>query len=216
MRDMYNTQFAQKADPYQGVLPEPPTKTTYSVTLLTEDDIPAFCELQQEVWNTLSLNQKHFLKLRTEDDLKIHFENRMPVVGIKDQDGNLVAQALVSYPFYGDAVKNLEGYPLYGSECVTAIVQSLAVHPQHIKKGLSQTVLEAAKDMAVMSGHVKILAKVATDNVGSSKSFLNSQFQAASHGKDPKLGYPVTYWKHSLYQGCSAASATLALEAKIA
>lgn len=215
---MSNTQFAHAADPdpYQGVYPVTKPKEIFTPLLLNESDIPAFCALQQKVWNVLPLNQKHFLKLRTEEDLKTHLENRMPIIGIKDANGNLVAQALVSYPFYNEAVKNLEGYPLNGSEATTAIIQSLAVDPSKTRKGLAQMVLDVAKDMALMSGHVQILAKVATDNKGSAKSFLNSAFSAVSHGNDPKQGYPATYWKHSIYQGCSATSATLALKAEIA
>ncbi len=215
---MLDTQFATLADPdpYQGTCPITEPEETFTPVLLDESDIPAFCALQQKVWNALPDHQKHFLKLRTEEDLKAHLDSRMPIIGVKDKNGNLVAQALVSYPLYAEAVKNLEGYPISGSEPVTAIVQSLAVSPEHGGKKLSQMVLDVAKDMALMSGHVQILAKVADDNPASISSFLKSRFTAASHGNDPKLGYAVTYWKYNIYQGCGAASTALALTSKIA
>jgi len=216
---MLNTQFATLADPdpYQGIYPVLESKETFMPTILSEEDIPAFLALQKKVRDALlPLNQQHFLKERNKADLKIHLDNRMPIIGVKNRFGDLVAQALVSYPFYAEAVKNLGGYPLNGYEATTAIVQSLAVDPDHSGKKLSQMILETAKDMALMSGHVQILAKVADDNRGSAKSFLNSAFRAVSHGKDLNEKYAVTYWKYSIYQGCSAASATLALGAKIA
>ena len=215
---MLNTQFAKTTapDPYQGSFPAPESEETYTPSLLNEDDIPAFLNLQKKVRGKLPPGHNHFLKERSDADLKVHLDSRMPIIGVKDSGGNLVAQALLSYPFYAEAVKNLEGYPLNGSECVTAIVQSLAVDPDHAGKKLSQIVLEVAKDMALMSGHVQILAKVADSNKGSAKSFLNSAFTAVSHEDGTEKTYPATYWKYSIYQGCSAASATLALGAKIA
>lgn len=213
---MFQQHFNSKdPDPHQGgvIFKNPAKSKNLTVLLLTEQDIPAIMALQEKVWASLEGEDKHFLKLRSEDDLKLHLSSRMPIIGVKDENGTLVGQCLVSYPVYADAVKNLEGYPIQGHEPVTAIVQSLSVDPDHTGKGISQIVLDTAKELAAMTGHLQVYAKISDKNRASQRSFVNASFEAAAAGLDPKQGYPVTYWKYSIYQGCAAASPEVALVA---
>ena len=189
-------------DPYQGGAPSLSasfTKQNYTVQFLGPDDIPAFLKLQDKVLKSLPDEQKHFLKPRSEEDLVDHMGARMPVIGVKDNDGKLVAQCIIAYPRHADAVKNLEGYPINGAAPVTAIVQSLSVDPSHAGKGLSRMILDTAKDVAAQAGLTQILSKVADANASSSRSFMNSAFEKAAAGLDPKKGYPVTYWQYSVF-----------------
>lgn len=203
---MFNTyKEAIDPDPYQGLSllfekAAPAIHTKFQQLLLGKHDIPEFLQLQAKVWHALGADQKHHLKLRSAEDLNTHLENRMPIIGMRKRNadgslGKLVAQALVAYPFHQDAVKNLEGYPIKGNECVTAIVQSLAVDPDYKGWGMARVILDTAKDVAAMAGHTRLLAKVADDNGPSRASFLKSGFTAAAAGKDPKLQYNVTFWQ---------------------
>ena len=65
--------------------------------ILKPTDIPLFLKLQAKVCKRLPETEKHFLKPRTEKDLKAHMAAPMPVIGIK-QGGMLAAQALLTFP----------------------------------------------------------------------------------------------------------------------
>ena len=60
-------------------------------------------------------------------------------------------------------------------------------------QGLSHILLATAKYLAQSSGHKKLLAKVADDNLASRTSFMKNDFYVASQGKDPVLNHPVSY-----------------------
>lgn len=101
------------------------------------------------------------LKIRDKHDLLTHIGHRMPIIGVKNEKGILVGQCLLSYPSHGEAVKNICGYPLNNQVSTTAIVQSLAVDPDVRGQKIAEKILETAKEIAAMSGHVLLLAKVA-------------------------------------------------------
>lgn len=212
MFDTDTNQPTQTAEPPQGWLGKILNKTVkkFTVEILGEDDIPAILALQEKVVDTIPPDKKHYLKKRDEDDVLCHMGHRMPVIGIKDECGKLVAQCFLSYPSRGEAVKNIGGYPLNDHKCTTAIIQSLAVDPDMRGHKLATQTINAAKEIARMSGHVIVLAKVAQDNTPSTKSFMNAAFTKASEGLDPVKHYPVNYWQHNLYQGCTASPQCMA------
>lgn len=176
----------------------------FQAQFLEASDIPAFIDLQNRVRALLPEDKKHHLKERFAEDLLLHLSERMPMIGVKNEGGNIIAQCLVSYPKNSDAVRNLKGYPIApDSECVISVVQSLCVAPEHAGKGLSSLLLSVAKDVAAKDGHLALLAKVADDNTQSRKSFLNNAFTIAGKGFDPVKNYPVSYLKYSVY-GCNA------------
>lgn len=176
----------------------------FTVEILNEDDIRDFLLLQKKAWKNLAHDEKHYLKIRTRDDLLTHMSHRMPIIGVKDENGFLVGQCLLSYPCRGDAVKNIVGYPLSENLSTTAIIQSVAVDPAMRGHGLARQMIDSAKEIAAMSDHVVLLAKVADDNTKSGKSFMNADFTAAAIGKDPVKGYPVTYYVWNPFKGCDA------------
>lgn len=193
-----------------------PLKQSFEPFLLGIDDIDSFLELQNKVLDFLKENQKHFLKERKIWDLIAHIGARMPIIGVREvATGQLVAQALLAYPFNEDAVKNLDGYPIEGSTATTAIVQSLCADPTIKGQRLSDIVLDYAKMLANMTGHTQLLAKVAVDNKASTKSFLNASFTKASSGTDPVKKYAVNYLRFGIYDA-PAASESVAPAAKIA
>lgn len=196
--------------PQAGLTPAFIKTQNFKTVLLSEEDIPAFLALQSKVWASLPADEKHFLKVRTAEDLQTHFGYRMPIIGVKDEQGKLVAQCLLAYPTHVDAVRNIQGYPLQGREATTALMQSVAVDPDASGKGLTKMLMEAAKERAIMSGHTSILAKVADGNILSNLSFLRLGFKKACDGTDVAQGYNVTFWQYPLH-GCTAAQPRVAL-----
>ncbi|PZQ47374.1 MAG: hypothetical protein DI551_03515 [Micavibrio aeruginosavorus] len=188
----------------------PSKPAPYKTAFLNASDIPAFLALQNKVWKALPDDKKHHLKKRTAEDLQHHLDERMPLIGVKDSKGKLVAQCLLAFPKNEDAVKNLQGYPIIRDTLsVTAVVQSLCTDPEHAGKGLSGEILDVAKYVAANTGHVQIVAKVADDNKGSQKSFTKNDFEIASNGYDPAKKYPVSYFRHSIF-GCGASQSVVA------
>lgn len=201
------TGFIQSKDPLQHEKLTP--------WLMGKEDIPAFLDLQERARQALTDEQKHFLKPRTAEDLKIHLDAGMPMIGLKDDKGHLCAQALIGYPYREDAVSNLDGYPGMTKAGTVAIVQSLSVDPDIKGKGLAGKLLDVAGNLAAQHGHVALMAKVAQENTCSKQSFLKAGFEIASTGMDPRAGYPVLYLQQDFY-ACGAAPRSMALTAKVA
>ena len=199
---MYNLQIIEPESPPSAAFQK--TANPFHAQFLEASDIPAFIALQNRVRALLPEDKKHHLKERYAEDLLLHLAERMPIIGVKDKNGDVIAQCLVSYPKNSDAVRNLKGYPIApGSECVVSVVQSLCVAPEYAGMGMSSLLLSAAKDVSAKDGHIVVLAKVADDNPKSQKSFLNNAFTNAAKGFDPVRNYPVSYLKYKIY-GCNA------------
>lgn len=221
---MLNETYNQKADtgdPSQGARtalasPLPPL----TISLMTKADIPAFLALQSIVRNSLPEGHKHHLKERTAEDLDAHLNAGMPLIGVKSQDGLLVAQALISFPD-NPAAKNLEGYPIHGIEGLAAVIQSVAIHPDFRGKelGLAAFIHQNILKTALQNERSILMAKVADTNPASQRSFMNNSFELASKGTDPTKGYGVAYFRKDLAPEepiYGAASRAIALNAKVA
>lgn len=198
LKDTYNLKSdTGDPDPYQGGSPaiSKYSNPKFVISSLTETDIPAFLALQKTVRDALPDDQKHYLKERSADDLLAHIEAGMPLLGIKTASGELVAQALISFPDSA-AAKNLEGYPVHGIEGRVALVQSVAVHPAFRGReyGLAAKLQDAIVETTRQHQRSILMAKVADSNEKSQKSFLTSNFTVAAEGADPLKGYAVKYF----------------------
>ena len=214
---MSNSKFAAAAkkidpDPYQG---------GFTVSLLTHEDIPAFLAIQDACREVLPDDLKHHLKERTFEDLVHHLDSGMPLIGVKTDNGILAGQILMSFPT-NQAAKNLDGYPIRtGQENVTAIVQSVAIHPDFRGPlyGLSKILHDRVLELAQEYQQTRLIAKVSDTNPASQKSFMNNGFTEAAKGEDPVKHYKVTFFAKDVSlgaNGCGAASATLVLVRQIA
>lgn len=187
---MLTTNLALKAIPDQQR-----SESQQSYLLLTKADIPAFLALQAKVIAALPEDKKHYLKPRTAQDLEAHLDADMPIIAVKDHDGKIIAQELVTL-FNSPAAKNLENYPNIGTD-PKAAVQAVQVDPEARGKKLSEVLLNAAKTEAANLGAASLLAKVASDN-DSQKSFLNTGFTKAAAVWDKAGGYFANYFQVAL------------------
>jgi len=204
-------------DPYQGTaLIAPVTIKTeseplkLSVTFLQAADIDAFLALQNIIRPTL--RQEHHLKERNAADLRQHLGERMPLIGVETKDGKLVGQCLLAFLKNHDAVKNLNGYPISTQEMpVTAVAQSVCVHPDYQGKGISKLLLNTVFETAAKNGMTQIISAISNDNPESIGSFESRGYTAFACGYDPVKGYQKTYFRRLI--GCDAACPRVALNA---
>lgn len=176
-----------------------------------------FMGLQAIAQMTLPPRMAHYLKERSVADLKAHIDARMPIITVHSAAGEYVAHALLAYPVHDDVVQNLQHYPFNGMEATTAVIQSLYVLPQHrasklppilCKKGADPTslIFNTARQLAVMSGHTRLMAKVAEDNIGSRKTFEKNGFSIQETAWDEKGGYMAHFLACPLYPAASLAA----------
>ncbi len=184
----------------------------YKTEYLTKDDIKGFADLQMVVLAALPEGKKHFLKPRSEKDLLAHFDDGMPIIGAKDENGKLVAGALMSYPSR-DAVMNIDDYPI-SNKHTTAVIQSLMCHPDHEGKGLGKHIVQVAVDLAAQKGLGCVVAKVAQDNP-SHATFIKGEFVRAAWAVDQNGNYPVWFMKHDIYPNSIKVSPEAAFETSL-
>lgn len=196
-------------DPYQGSGPvlvqtsKPAFKPSDLSTLyLQAADIGAFLKLQEQVRPTLA--KPYHLKPRTAEDLKIHFAERQPAIGVKAPNGALAGFGLVTFLKNEDAVQNLAGYPITDAERATmAVAQTVCVDPAMKGMGISRSILESVFSTAAQNGMTQIVSAIADDNKASIGAFTAAGYKAFAHGTDPKQGYAKTFYRKTI--GCNAA-----------
>ncbi len=176
----------------------------------TDKEFLSFLGMQAVAQLTLPPGKEHHLKERTLDDLKAHIDARMPIIAVYSARGEYVAHALLAYPIHDDVVQHMHHYPFRGSECTTAVIQSLYVLPKHRAKNINpewvekghdpiNLIFQAAKDLAIMQGHTRIMAKVAMDNKGSLKTFQKQGFDIQETRFDKFGRYVAHYLTCPLY-----------------
>lgn len=174
----------------------------FTVRTLGREEIPAFLALQDKASAALPDGRKHFLKIRTQENLEAHIDAGMPLIGVFNDRNELVAQALVGFPGRNpDRVLYTEDYePLEGHETESAVIQCISADPdlKGQKLHLMDPILEAAEAITAQTGLTRLVAKVATTNGGSLKGFrdrgycLDSFNDAACHnGTQYEAVYPV-------------------------
>ncbi len=179
------TTFTQKS---------PPLRTRF----LAAKNIPAFLELQDISIKALPPECQHHLKPKSTQDLHLHINNRMPLMGKFNAHGKLAAQLLLTFPQFVGDLKMLEGYPVDDDTQTTAVIQSLSVHPARKGNGLGPSLIEDAFNVALQRGCVQVIAKVAKDNRDSFRTFTKAGFTPWQSGVDPQKGYPVWYMRKAL------------------
>lgn len=189
-------------DPYQGgsalIVPFAPVKPIkLTTTFLQAADIDAFLALQEKIRPTLT--KPYHLKVRGEDDLKRHFWERMPAIGVKKEDGSLAAFGLVTFLKNEDAVRNLAGYPIKEwQKATTAVAQTVCVDPSLKGRGLSRSILDQVFSSAAQNGMTQIISAIADDNDASIAAFESCGYEPFHHGKDPVKGYDKTYFRRTI------------------
>lgn len=160
--------------------------------LLTTKDLDGFLALQEKALAALGPSRAHHLKPRGRADLMAHLDAGMAIPAIF-LNGVPVGQLVLSDPRQGNAVRNLEGYPLDKTAAAPAIVQAVNIAPEVRGMGVAQTLLACAEIIAALRGHDRLIAKVATDNPDSLSAFNKAGFSVFSTGYDPIKSYPVQY-----------------------
>lgn len=144
----------------------------------------------------------HHVKPRTHHDLVKHLEAGMDIIGARHiRTGEHVGQALLTDPFSA-AAKNMEGYP---SMALAKVVQSFYIRADHRYSKLNPAVRDIsnpagvifAKAAALASGDgitQELVAKIATDNDNSLKTFAHNGFnRIIAVGNDLVRGHPVKF-----------------------
>lgn len=196
-------------DPYQGAYPvlvQTPKSafkpSALSALYLQATDIGAFMRLQDKIRPTLE--KPYHLKPRTPDDLKVHFAERQPAIGVKAPNGALAGFSLVTFLKNEEAVQNLAGYPITDMERATmAVAQTLCVDPSMKGRGISRSILDAVFQTAAQNGMTQIVSAIADDNAPSIGAFTSAGYKAFAHGTDPKQGYAKTFYRKAIE--CNAA-----------
>ncbi len=206
---MSNAALQRTEDPPQGgALFAPAAKKPVagpleiSTLYLQAADIHEFMRVQGNVRPELA--QPYHLKERTENDIRVHLAERMPLIGARAHTsgfdpGTPVAGCLLSFLKNRDSIRNLAGYPeMNGSTDVTAIVQSLCVDPAYAGRGISQTVLDIATSTAQQNGMTRIISAIADDNEKSIRTFEKAGYKPFMQGIDPNHGYAKTFYQLTL------------------
>lgn len=195
---MLNANFNPPSATKAGICATHFGNESFDVGVLSLKEVADFIALQNKVYFSLPEGKKHHIKVREAGDIISHIQAGMPIITVRDQQGTLVAQALLSYANSSKGLKNLEGYPIGEDRDGTAIIQSVAVDPDKRGQKLAHLLLDYAKEIAWQQGKQKIIAKVADDNQASGKTFLKNAFVKASKGTDPEKFYAVTFWEYCL------------------
>jgi GNAT superfamily N-acetyltransferase len=194
------------------------TQPDYYVQPLSAFNIPAFIALQETIRPTLA--QPYHLKIKTPEYLSAHLQSGMPIVGVFDKQGQLVAATILSDA--ASEVSKLHEYPVYDEQAQTIVMQSFMIHPDYQGRGLSHMMDGAAKKLLP---EADFMAKIATDNHESLRSFEKRGFQCVeavnSYDRDSNRHYKALFVMRECknirdFRCCLAAQAGVALRADIA
>ncbi len=188
---MFKANFIEKVDP------DPyPRGSGSSVVLLTKRDIPDFLNLQQQIWNDLPLRKKDHLKVFSVQEIVDHMDAGMPVLAIRDYNGGLLAQAVLSLPFdkYGNPY--LDDHPmLEGYDDGISVLESLCVRPDVAHQHLADMLLAYAQGLATQQGSPSILAKVSDEPMLGAESFDRSGFVQTLCELNIDIDIPVHFYQ---------------------
>lgn len=161
---------------------------------------PAFVALNNEVRAELAMDQKHYLKPITVEDLHTHTGARMPMIGVVTDKNCLIGGMLVTYPHLNEA-KHITGYPLGMATPITALARSVMLKDVFAGCGLSGQMLDAAASLAIQSGHAYIMAKICDTNVASRALFERAGYERkVKHYFDATGDYPywASFWSRAI------------------
>ena len=175
---------------------------TFKFRPVAQIDVRDIVALVAKVRTNLSDAQKHFLKDKDASQLAAHLQNNFPAVAIF-KESKLVGFAMVSPQNDNNGAANL---PNQFNKGDYISIGTVAVDPDLSGFGLGQKLVELAFKNAVaytrlnnLTGSTAVIAKVATENMGSQSAFGKNGFKpvlsrdgAASYA-DPN-GYNFNVW----------------------
>ena len=156
------------------------TSAAKSLTIrpLGLDDIADAIELISIIKSSGCLAKPHHLKERTFEQFAAIVNNGYALLGARNEDGQLIAFTSVSPTLNDDT---------------SMTIRALSVHPSYTGNGLGKNLIQSALEWAFQNGDLKILARVATDNLPSLNSFKRSGFSPIelSWDADDKYWYYI-------------------------
>lgn len=157
---------------------------------LQPKDIPHYIALQDFVISCLPDDKKHFLKPQTPQNLHDHLHEGLPIIGVKDMQGNHIGHIRLAF---APPALLPTGEP---SEHPTVLLQSLTVHPDYRPKKChegqlrpDQLLFKAALDFAKENGYDSITAKVSEHNQASLNLFKQNGFNVVETTQLPDEDY---------------------------
>lgn len=141
-------------------------------------DLPDIMGLQNAVWEDLKLAGKtRFIMPRGEDYFISHLETPHKIIGMHDESGRLIAQAIHhnAYPFNVKKETGLDSLPnMLETDYVTTL-QGALVHPLNRKQGLMGKLIE---DWLQQSANMRFaLARVEVSHEASHAAFAKFGFE---------------------------------------
>ncbi len=187
---MFKANFLEKVDP------DPYPRGSLSVELLTQNDIPDILILQQHVWNELPLRKKDHLKIFSVQDFLTHIGAGMPIMGIRNDQGQLIAKAVFSLPYDKRGMKYLETHPmLEGYDDNISVLESVCVRPDVLRRLYADKLLTHAQNVAMQHNSPSILAKVSDELMLGAESFERVGFVQTLTEPDTDIDIPVKYYQ---------------------
>ena len=154
--------------------------------------------LISDIRKSLPKGKEHFLKDRTEEQLIEHFAKGNLAFGAVKED-KLVSCALMSD--LSDPHLREFNAMNYGEKNLKQgnwAVHTVGVHPDHTRRGLMKSTLNAVFAHASNHNYYNLIAKVADANGSSRAGFISAEFSQAAHGIDRAAGYPFTVFSREI------------------
>jgi hypothetical protein len=177
--------------------------TLYASYLLTHDDLASFLKLQQDSIDVLPAHKKHYLKPRTQENLKNHLDAGMAIIGIKDNYGKHIAHMLLTDP-KSPATLNLASHDIPKNSLV---IQSLVIHPDYRPKQYAHIeettkphdlMFEQATTLAKKNNFESITAKISSKNLGSVSLFEEQNFSTSLPATSGTEDYKSVFCTYAL------------------
>lgn len=176
------------------------------VILLDHDDAHAFHDSLAEVRHFLPDDEKHFLKMKTVEELTA---DNTYMFGVKTPNGRIASGGLLTAPIDSRTLAGkFKGYPFEAAKEQFGVMGSLFTLNEYAGMGLSKmvvgTILDHAQSVKSEMGLRHILAGVAgpmgaiQGNVKSLDSLGKRGFKEVHLGYDPVNEHPMSYLRYNL------------------
>jgi len=171
--------------------------------------IHAFLGLHTLVKRNLPPEKRHYVKTRYFKDLKDHVESGHKIIAIYSGTGEMIAQALVSFPDKAGA-SNIGGYPF--DKTLTpqnsVIIQAVGVHPAHKGCKLPEKLFAEAERIAAKAGRPHVVAKMDASNAASFKVFDTAKYKIKAQYTVDGEGYESLFMVKTLPTMAQQATST--------
>lgn len=168
-----------------GIMPK--TGRPYKAVLLGTEHINPILDLQQQVFDYLTEEQKSFLLPKTDTFLRQHFDHGGMIVGIVQGD-TLVAQAMLTMPTAAKPYTGMTDMALPAPLENIAVLHGVVVHPDFRGNDLMTVMTETRTRHARQNGRLHLVSEIAAANPHSWGVQLKQGLQIHSIGVDPEDG----------------------------